>query len=102
MDEKEIQETEVEYLALPDINEKEKINWKKKFKKISTELLMIFAVGILAGVITKTEAAKRFNLIDGNLYAKQSYDFVQIEKDLSAASAVNDAPSAVVGGNGGQ
>jgi hypothetical protein len=82
--EKEIQETEVEYLALPDINEKPKRNWQKKLKKISGETWMLLIVGILLGMVVKTEAAKRINVADGNIYAKQSFDFVQIEKDLVA------------------
>jgi hypothetical protein len=85
--EKEIQETEIEYLTIPDINEKPKKNWLKDLKKVSGETWMLLIIGILLGMVVKTEAAKRINIADGNMYAKQSFDFAQIEKDLAAKGA---------------
>jgi len=74
MEENIIYEDETEELNAP----KTKIG-----KKISIEFLMIFIIGILLGIVIKTEAGKRINVADKNFYGAQAYDFEQIINDLT-------------------
>jgi len=56
---------------------------RKIRKKISMEMLMIFIIGILLGIVIKTEVGKKINVADKNYYGVQAYNFEQIKNDLS-------------------
>lgn len=72
-----IQDAEVEQIS-EEIYEEEKV--EKRARKISAEALMILVIGVLLGIVIKTEVGKRINVADQNVYLKQSYDFSVMEK----------------------
>jgi len=94
-EETKIQEAEVESADFSDEQSGE-----KKVKKISSEIIMILIIGFLFGIAIKTEVAKRINVVDSTFYAKQGYDFVEIQKRLdeqvkARSQEQNQAPAEV-------
>jgi hypothetical protein len=78
--------------------------YASKMKKISTEVVMVFLIGLLFGIAVKTEVAKRVNIADKTFYGKQSFDFAQMQKNAEAAQKAQGANSGAPqgGGNSGQ
>ena len=57
-------------------------NEGKKWKKISSDLIMILIIGVLFGIAIKTEVAKRINVVDSSFYGKQGYDLAEMQKKI--------------------
>lgn len=69
----------------PTTEQKQKGFMKKKKYNLSIEPVLILILGILMGVVVKTEALKRITIGFNDYripYLKQSYDMDKIYKDL--------------------